>query len=161
MVLRTQIVYDDHDKLKQSLQHRPDTAAAALHYAVEYNNIPCLNVALEYCAGKRVRQIKKALTQAAEFDHLPIVEILLAHLGKTQHCDEALGHACINANLEMIDLLWERATPEFVLFTLRRTDLPWQIAAADLLQALINEKQATKLTTIVEPFETSQRSRKM
>lgn len=161
MVLRTQIVYDDHEKLKQSLQDRPDTAAAALHYAVEYNNIPCLNIALEYCAGKRVRQIKKALTQAAEFDNLPMVKILLAHLGKTQHCDEPLEQACINANIEMIDALWERAKPELVLATLHKKALHGHVAAADLLQALINEKQATKITQIVEPFAASQRPRKI
>ena len=161
MMLRTQIVYDDHEKLKQSLQHRPNTAAAALHYAVEYKNIPCLNIALEYCAGKRVRQIKKALTQAAEFDHLPTVKILFAHLGKTQHCNEALEQACINANLEMIDVLWERSTPELVLEALQNKSLRWHIAAIDLLQRVMNEKQAAKLTQIVEPFAASQRPRKI
>lgn len=145
-VLRTHIAKNDAIHLAQALNQHPKTAAAALHYAVEYSSTECLHVALQYCRTLKFH-IRKALTQAAEFDSLPMVKILVEHIGKNQNCTTAFAYACFSQNTDMMEVLWDKSKPDEVLEKFKAMGV--QKSQVDLLSNFIIEKQAQQQKKIL------------
>lgn len=146
-VLRNCVSNNQPDQLALALEKQPKTAPAALHYAVEYNNVECLKVALQHC-GKRWRHIHEALTQAADFNSLPMVKILVPFLRKSQNCDVAFAHACWNENMKMMEVLWNTSTPEEVLAKFKVMGV--NTSLIDLLSNFISDKHAQQQKKILQ-----------
>lgn len=151
-VLRNCVSNHQPDHLSAALEKQPNTAPAALHYAVEYNNIECLKIALQHC-GKRWRHIHKALTQAADFNSLPMVRILAPLLRKSQNSNTAFAFACRHENTDMMEVLWNTSTPEDVLEKFKVMGM--QKSRVDLLSNFISDKHARQQKKILQECVTT------
>lgn len=140
-VFKTCIADNNVEHFQVFLDHMPQYAALALEICVKDDNIQCATIALSYCNTTCQDSIDKSLTYAANVDNLAMVELLFDRISPNFECNSALFFASLNDNRAIIDIVWERSNVDTVIDALRHLGGASE-KAIETLQTLRDHKQA-------------------
>lgn len=141
LIFKTCLANNNVEQFQVFLNHMPQYAALALELCVKDNNIQCATIALSYCNTTCQDSIDKSLTYAANGDNLAMVELLFDRISPNFECNSALFFASLNDNSAIIDIVWERSNVDTVIDALRHLGGATE-NAIERLQTLRDHKQA-------------------